>query len=325
MNGVLGITSDNLPLSEVNTATSLSAVDCNRLAEKFLRASVSLNTQRAIESDVRQFLALGGEIPVTTDTLVRYLVSQSHRLAVRTLRRHVSSLRRVHLDGGHEDPAAPILIRRLLKGMSKSRSQRIRKVEPITTDVLVQLLDAAKDGVIGRRDRLILIIGFGAGLRRSELANLNFDSLAMHSSGVEVHVERSKSDQCGRGSAIFVAASGSPHCVLNALRNWQEVCPSHSGPLFRRIKKGGKVDAVRLSDRAIANIVKRRISSIGLDPDLFSGHSLRAGLATTAARSGVPLDQIRSHTRHKSIDSLLHYVRPRGLFDSSGRNVRILP
>ena len=70
----------------------------------------------------------------------------------------------------------------------------------------------------------------------------------------------------------------------------------------------------RLSDRGIALIVKRAAEGAGLDPSTYSGHSLRAGFATTAAANGAPERAIANQTGHKSLEVLRRYVRHGQLF-----------
>jgi len=55
--------------------------------------------------------------------------------------------------------------------------------------------------------------------------------------------------------------------------------------------------------------VKNRAARVGLDAAAFSGHSLRAGFATSAAARGANLFKIMDQTRHKSVDTLRGYVR----------------
>jgi hypothetical protein len=53
---------------------------------------------------------------------------------------------------------------------------------------------------------------------------------------------------------------------------------------------------------------------IGLDPDAFSGHSLRSGFLTSAASNGASIFKMMDVSRHKSVDTLRGYVRDADLF-----------
>lgn len=64
----------------------------------------------------------------------------------------------------------------------------------------------------------------------------------------------------------------------------------------------------------MANVVKRAAERAGLDPTEFSGHSLRAGFATTAAANGGNERQIANQTGHTSMEVLRGYMRRGSLF-----------
>jgi site-specific recombinase XerD len=70
----------------------------------------------------------------------------------------------------------------------------------------------------------------------------------------------------------------------------------------------------RLTDRSVANIIKTHAQRVGLDPALFSGHSLRAGFLTSAAKRGASLFKMMAASRHPSMDTLAGYVRDQELF-----------
>src|SRR5262249_2597658 len=82
----------------------------------------------------------------------------------------------------------------------------------------------------------------------------------------------------------------------------------------RAVQRGGKVKAGPLRGHDVALIVKRYSLAAGLDPAEFSGHSLRAGFAASAAETGASILKIVETTRHKSVDMLAAYVRRVDLF-----------
>jgi integrase len=69
-----------------------------------------------------------------------------------------------------------------------------------------------------------------------------------------------------------------------------------------------------LSASAVATIVKQRVARIGLDPTRYSGHSLRAGYATSAAAAGLPVWKIKGQTGHVSDAMLSRYIRDTDIF-----------
>ena len=85
-------------------------------------------------------------------------------------------------------------------------------------------------------------------------------------------------------------------------------------PLFCAVTKAGKLTGATLSDKAVARLVKQAALDAGLDPERYSGHSLRAGLATAAGDAGAGLAELMRQTRHKSTEVALGYLRPADLW-----------
>jgi integrase len=101
---------------------------------------------------------------------------------------------------------------------------------------------------------------------------------------------------------------------VTALGLWRERSGIAEGPLFRPVDRQGRIAVGRLSGEAISVIVKARVAAAGYDPTRYSGHSLRAGLATSAAQAGVALWRIRKQTGHASDAMLARYIRAGELF-----------
>jgi hypothetical protein len=82
-----------------------------------------------------------------------------------------------------------------------------------------------------------------------------------------------------------------------------------TGPIFRPIAKGERLQNARLTDRSVAKIVKAHAARAGLDPEKFAGHSLRSGFLTSAAAHGASIFKMADQSRHKSLETLRGYVR----------------
>lgn len=101
-----------------------------------------------------------------------------------------------------------------------------------------------------------------------------------------------------------------------AVASWTAMRGTTSGPLFTSMRGGhpsrtGKKELEPISGSAVARILKTRAEAAGLPTERITGHSLRAGHATTAAMAGVGIDRIAAQTRHRSITTLIeHYIRP---------------
>jgi integrase len=95
---------------------------------------------------------------------------------------------------------------------------------------------------------------------------------------------------------------------------WLDSARITDGPVFRSLDKFQRVQSRRLSDKVVARIVKRRTRAVGLDPERYAGHSLRAGPATSAAAAGASECVIMAQTGHRSADMVRRYIRAANVF-----------
>jgi len=118
--------------------------------------------------------------------------------------------------------------------------------------------------------------------------------------GLILHLRRAKTDQAGRGRKIGIPLGRTRHCPVAALGAWRDAVGWETGPVFRPTDRHGNVSDDRLRADAISTILRGRLSEAGINPEGFSGHSLRAGLATSAIKAGVPTYKVRAQTGHAS-------------------------
>jgi integrase len=109
-------------------------------------------------------------------------------------------------------------------------------------------------------------------------------------------------------------------CPVRALRGWLDAAAIKTGPVFRKVNKGGRIEAHRLSEDAVRQVLLKRAAQAGIQGTLaepVSPHGLRAGFVTTAYRNGVPDEEIMGHTRHRSLTTMRSYVRRAKLSQTS--------
>jgi len=165
--------------------------------------------------------------------------------------------------------------------------------------------------VKGTRDAALILIGFASALRRSELAALTMADIEAKPAGLLIHLRRSKGDPEARGQVVGVARGQhletDPIATLDA---WLGLRGTAPGPLFTNAHHG-RVGTRTITGSGLTDMLKQRASAAGLPADRITGHSLRAGHATTAALAGVDLARIAAQTRHRRISTLVeHYIRP---------------
>lgn len=283
----------------------------------FVQNSVSENSRRAYESDLREFERGGGTIPASPETLAEYLACNAARLSVATLVRRLASISKAHQVRGVPNPVQSPLVRATLRGIKRTNGCAQHQAKPLLREELIQVLDATGDKRKDHRDRALLLTGFAGALRRSELVGLNVGDVETVRQGIILHLQRSKTDQEAQGQKIGIPFARGRWCPVAALKAWLANSTITEGPIFRPVDRHGRVHDCRLSGEAVGEIVRERISAAGLDPSGYSGHSLRAGLATSASQVGVPTWKIRQQTRHASDAMLSRYVRDGALFSQN--------
>jgi integrase len=290
----------------------------------YLDQARARNTIRGYRSSFRRFAAWCDRmrlcpLPADPETIARYLSDQAGRLKAATLEHHLSAIAKAHKAAGLSSPAKDsMLIAETLKGIKRVHGSAVAQKSPVLTEDLRLMLRMTPDRLIGVRDRALLLIGFAGAFRRSELVSLDVEDLTFPTEGLLITLRRSKTDQEGEGRRIAIPhGTHAQTCPIRAIRAWLEASGITEGAIFRPVTRHGRLQPARLSDHAIAVLVKGYASAAGLDPKLYSGHSLRAGLVTSAARAGVPERVIMRTTGHKSIDMVLRYVRQANQFSEN--------
>ena len=311
-------TSDNLQLSRPSLAANSPLVHGReRTLSDYLHAAISPNTRRAYRADLDHYFAWGGTIPSTPEELAHYLADHADRFAVATLVRRLSAISIAHKALGEVSPTGDLLVTTALRGIRRLHGRRQKQARPILVSELFAMLDGLGQSLQDMRDRALLLVGFAGAFRRSELVEIDCEDLEWCAQGLIVHIGRTKTDIGGKGRKIGIPLAKGRHCPVHATQHWLSQAGITEGPVFRPLRNLGEVRRTRLSSEAVSLIVKARIKAAGFDPALYSGHSLRAGLATSAAMVGVPSWKIRQQTGHTSDVMLGRYIRDAELFRSN--------
>lgn len=294
---------------------------CNASIKQYLAAAFAENTVRAYRSDVVRFIAWGGKIPCSPHCVARYIAHHAPLLSSTTLTRRLSAIAWAHTSKGLPSPTHSLLVKATLKGIRRSCARRVRQAAALDKTHVVQMVRGCT-GLRGMRDRALLLIGFAGALRRSELIGINVDDVEFFAEGLVLHLRRSKTDQEGQGREVAIPRIRGRFCPCRCLSEWLAAAGIQEGAVFRSINQFDQASSQRLSGQSVALIIKRHVQRIGLDPENFSGHSLRAGFVTTAAQRGVASSTIRNQTGHKSDAMVQHYMRTVRQF-SDNANKRI--
>jgi integrase len=296
-------------------------------AREFARQSKAENTLRGYRVDWRHFCEWCdshglGPLPASPDIVAAYIAECAGRLKVGSIQRRLNAIAEAHKAMGLDSPTSSGMVRNTLKGIKRTMgTAAVQKAAALTDDIRA-MVAATDAGLIGARDRALILLGFAGAFRRSELVGLDVEDCGFGKDGLTVTLRRSKTDQDGAGRKIGIPYGANPEtCPVRVLRDWMEQARITGGPLFRSLNRHGQMQPGRLSGIDVARVVKKLAERAGLDAAKFAGHSLRAGHATSAAIAGASERSIMSQTGHRSVQMVRRYIRDGSLFreNSAGK------
>lgn len=282
-----------------------------------IQASVSTNTLRVYLTQYQQYEAwcsAAGLPSLPADPLVVARYAQALATSgrkVSTIKLAVAAIAWRHRHAGHVWDERNVVLSSTLRGLRRTLGVRPEKKAPLLAGALREMSTAIDGGdITSLRDKAVLLFGWAGAYRRSEIVSFDVEDLTWKDDGIIALLRFSKVDQEGAGLEKGIPyAMNAASCPVRALKAWIDAAKIQSGPLFRRIRRGGIVTEQRLSAAYVADIVKRAIAEGGADPSVYAGHSLRSGFATSAAESGKTLEEIMRQTGHKTEAVAMGYIR----------------
>lgn len=291
--------------------TPLTARDDYELTQERMRLTSSLRAPRTLlgyASDWRLFTAWCDRrgrchLPASTETVALYVTDDLRGHKITTVTRHVSSIAHHHRAAELPSPC-DTTIRQLLIGAQRITGEQPNQKAALSVEQMREICKHPVTNVLqASRDRALLMVGFATALRRSTLCSIDLADIEFVDRGFLVRIGKEKQDQSGKGRTIAVPSGMRETCPVKALRDWLAWRGAAPGALFFSMRMG------RLHPNTVAQIVKRAVRRIGLDPLLYAGHSLRAGFVTAAVERQVNEFTIAATTGHRSLDTLRRYFR----------------
>jgi integrase len=290
-----------------------------------IRRSVPENTRIAYTRQWAQFTAWcesagRSATPATAQTLAEY-VSHLADLdrAPSTIEQAIAAIRTAHRTAGHRglpETEAALAVLKVHKRDRAAAGKRKRKAPPVTLKPLRAMITATDpETLAGKRDRVLLVLGFSMMARRSELAALRIEDVRFTDDGLTVLIRSSKTDQGAVGAEVNIPNGVHPATdPVRVVRAWLAALAEHGvthGPLLRRINRWGQLQDGGLSGAAINERVQALAAKAALDnAELFTAHGLRAGGPTEAAKKKTPVAFIAAHGRWSPNSPQVHgYVR----------------
>jgi integrase len=312
----------NEPLELVSAGSDLEAAAVR--VRDYLRNTRAEATRRAYASDWQHFSTWCRahslpDLPAAPGSLMLYLGELAGAgKKISTLTRRVAAIAQVHRTAGFESPSDSRGVRELLSGIRRTHGSASRGKEALLSDDLRAMLKPLGSSLRDVRDRALLLVGFAGAFRRSELVGILREDVAFVAEGLVIQLRRTKTDPEGQGREVALPRGGRRQtCPVAALEDWFGRSGISEGAVFRGVSRHGNLAAQALTPTAVALIVKERAFAAGLDPAVYSGHSLRAGFATSAALGGAPEWAIMKQTGHRSRTMLDRYVRVASRFRSN--------
>jgi integrase len=313
-------------------APAVSFAEAEAAAAQYRRVARADNTRRAYRAAVARFCdwcAIHSQtaLPASPETIAAFLAAEAGGgLAVNTLRLRHAALRYLHLLAGYPPPTASPLVSATFAGIRRAHRRPLRKKTALVLEPLRAAVQAIPNNALpGLRDRALILVGFAAALRPSELARLEFAALTRHDDGIALLLPWRKNDQEGEGTTVWLPAGQTDLCPVRAVEAWLAAAEISDGPLFRRlwrlppprlpkgIKRKPVADRYRIGTcpidtDSIALIVKKWTAMAGLDGAAFAGHSLRRGAISSGVAQGVHIARLKQFSGHASLKSLEEYV-----------------
>ena len=293
-------------------------------ARGFAAAAKSARTRTEYRRDWARFTAWAEAnrlkaLPASATTLALYLTSMAEEgFKVASIMRALAAISAAHKAAGVASPRGKAEVQEVVRGIRRTLGvAQVQKAPLLAGNLRAVVMELPTDA-LGLRDRALLLLGFSGAFRRSELVALDVADLAFTDDGLEITIRRSKTDQEGAGRKIGIPlARREDACPVRSVRAWLEAAQIQDGAVFRPVNRHGRISGGRLTGRSVARIVKRSVELAGLEPAKFSGHSLRAGLVTSAAKAGKPVHAIMRQTGHRSLATVERYIRDASLFNQN--------
>ena len=318
-------------ITHVNNTPSLNYETISERTMANIKHSVSANTKKAYESDLKHFKNwmsdnnLVFSLPIPAGVLADYVSDlDEQNFSIATIERRLNAIRWMHrVNDAQEVHTGNRLLSMTMQGLKRKRAEEGRKTtseskQPLMVDELKAVISLIDTGTLsGIRDKAMLLVGFASALRRSELVALTVEDITITGQGADIKIRKSKTDQTGQGDSVSIMRGSPDLCPILALVDWYEASGIKSGSVFLRFTPNRCIYPAAITGRTYANTIKKYCKMSGLNADRYSGHSTRSGMLTSAAEKGCNLIQLAQHARHKNTNQTMYYVRQADRFKNN--------
>ena len=254
----------------------------------------SRHTRRAYSQALDEFLIWFHDDPgrqFNKATVQKYRAElETKGLAPSSINVRLSAIRRLALEAADNGVMAPELAAGIARAKGAKRGG-VRLGHWLTAEQAEQFLALPDLTTLkGIRDSAVLAILLGAGLRRSELASLDFEHIQQRD-GRWVIVDLA--GKMGRIRSVPI-----PLWAHAAITRWKDVAGISEGAVFRSVTRHGQITPRRLSPQGVFMIVKTYADQLHV---VVRPHDLRRSFARLAHTGQAPLEQIQLSLGHASV------------------------
>ena len=272
------------------------------LVELVLDGLASPHSRRAYRRALGEFFSwypsnAAGE-GFTRATVQRYRSHLAERsLSAASINLALAAIRKLATEAASNELLSPVAAA-AIRSVGGARRTGIRTGNWLTLPQAQQLLAAPDPATAkGLRDRVLLGLLVGSGLRRGELAGLDFDAIAQREGRWAIV------DLVGKHGRVRTVPM--PSWAKAALDGWAAAAGIDSGPVLRRVSKAGRVGPGPLGAQSIFETVAGYGDLIGVR---ITPHDLRRTFAKLAHQGRAPLEQIQISLGHASIQTTERYL-----------------
>ena len=246
--------------------------------------------------------------PISSEILCAYIEYLQKNSAYSSIRRRISSLRRLNRLLGFDDQTRTEGVYLAIRRLKRSKCLEQRQAVGINHDILIKMITAQPNTLAGTRNRALLSLGYDFLARRSELVAIRNNDLKFTPDGaLKGMIRKSKTDQYGKGRLVF----GSERSA-KLVRKWLRLKPKEIQPVFCAINHERCEDRA-ICDRNVNDIIKRSVVKVKRcerPSDLeVSGHSLRVGAAQDLLIKGYDLAAIMRAGGWSDASTVSRYLR----------------
>lgn len=306
--------------------------------EELRKYSAAKNTQASYKSAIRLFcqFAINKKIPSDTkidfvnlcvkvakpEMIENYVIHLSDKRKINTIKHAVAAIGRTwkeyqaeHKIIGGVNPIHAENVRIAIGRVKREQVDKahrkgvvlVTQAKGITKQDLERVMSQIDRSTLkGKRDALIIILGFKGGFRRSELADLKVSNLVLQKDGdYVIELTKSKTDQLGEGKTKHIPyASDYNLCPVRAISEWLEASKVKGYLLAQMNRRSGNiVQDSRVSSNLIYRVIKMKFGKE------YSAHSLRVGFVQSASEAGATITEIIKQTGHKGTSMVAHYTK----------------